>query len=388
MSLRVGLFAPIQRRGGSSGVGRYVMSLTRALADLQTDESLPTIEYTLITAPGTDRWVGPQLREQMTLASKSRPTDTFFADLDLDVVHYLVPTYAETDRATVFNPHGLQHLVFPDQFSRRLVEQREEVFPVACREATIVDVPSQAAKETVVAAYDCDPAKVQPVPMGPSIVPRSGTDDAAAAALSRYDLPESFALYPAKSWPYKNHARLFDALEYISETYDTEIPLVCTGSRETPAVASEHRIADLTALDSSGLVSDLGFVESDHLRALYEQASLLVYPTLYETGGLPVLEGWSFDTPVACSAIPPLREKGGDAAAYFDPDSVGDIGDTIHAVWTDEGRREQLVARGRERRERFTWARTARLYHALYRKAAGQELSESDHRALQYPDEE
>jgi glycosyltransferase involved in cell wall biosynthesis len=383
MSLQVGLFAPIQRQGGSSGVGRYVMSLTRALATLQSDASLPTIEYTLVTAPGTDRWVGPQLREQMALASKSRPTDTFFADLGLDVVHYLVPTYAETDRATVFNPHGLQHRVFPDQFSRRLVEHREAVFPVACREATVVDVPSQATRETVVAAYDCDPAAVQSVPMGPSITPANRQ----TAIPSRDDLPEAFALYPAKSWPYKNHARLFDALGYVSETYDTEIPVVCTGSRETPAVASEHRIADLTALDSSGLVYDLGFVESDRLRALYAQSRLLVYPTLYETGGLPVLEGWAFDTPVACSAIPPLREKGGDAAAYFDPASVPEMGDTIHRLWTDGSRRSRLVERGRTRRERFTWTRTARLYHALYRKAVGHDLSETDRQALRYPDE-
>ena len=111
----------------------------------------------------------------------------------------------------------------------------------------------------------------------------------------------------------------------------------------------------------------------------------MVYPSLYEGGGLPVLEGWAFDTPVVCSDIPPLRERGGDAVAYVDPTSVEDIADTIHEVWTDRSRRAELVERGRDRRDLFTWERTARAYHALYRKAAGRELGAADAEALAYP---
>jgi len=150
-------------------------------------------------------------------------------------------------------------------------------------------------------------------------------------------------------------------------------------------VAPQHRIEDLEALDPSGRLHDLGYVEAAELRALLRACRLLVYPTLFEGGGLPVLEGWAFDTPVVCSDIPSLREKGGDAALYFDPGSATDVGETIHEAWTDSALRETLLERGRERRDLFTWARTARAYHALYRKAAGQPLSDGAEEALGYP---
>jgi glycosyltransferase involved in cell wall biosynthesis len=220
---------------------------------------------------------------------------------------------------------------------------------------------------------------VYPVPMGPALSPGDGAAESVDATDS---LPDSFVLFPANLWPHKNHDRLVDAIQRIEDRYGERIHLVCTGIRDTPEVPPEYRVE---SVPDAPQVVDLGFVDAADLRALYRQSRLLVYPTLHEGGGLPVIEGWQFDTPVVCSDIPVLREKGGDAAAYFDPTSVSEMADTIYQVWTDAARREQLVARGRTRRDLFTWERTARAYHALYRKAAGRELSAVDAEALAYP---
>jgi len=365
-------------------VGQYITSLTEALATLQgdPDDSPPDLEFVVITSPRNDNWVDPTVRSRMTIVKRTRPSDSYFEELDLDVVHVLVPRHVPTDRPTLFNPYDLRHVFHPDLFRERLVREWEQQIPPACREATIVDTPSQATKDAVVEQYDIDPDWVQPLPLGPSISPEPGDDSLLAAVTDRYDLPDSFALFPAKTWPHKNHRRLVDALAYIRDSHDETVPLVCTGNRTTPWVEAEHSVE---SLDSHTAVQDLGYIDASDLRALYHLSDLLVYPSLYEGGGLPVLEAWQFDTPVVCSDIPPLREKGGDAVAYVDPTSVEDIGDTIYEVWTDSSLREGLVDRARVRRESFTWRRTARIYHALYRKAAGRELSSADHATLQYP---
>jgi len=383
MSLRVGLFAPIERQGGSSGVGRYAVSLTSALAGLRAEGELPTLEFVAVTARGNSRWLDERIREEMSVASKLRPTDTFFEDLDLDVVHYIVPTYAQTDRATLFNPYDLRHVFRPEFYRDRLIEERAATIEQGCREATVVDTPSQATAQNVVDEYGVDPDGVQALPLGPSMTP--APDTAVEATREQYDLPESFVLYPATLWPHKNHERLVEGLNYVAEEYGEQISLVCTGSRETPWVESEYEIADLDAFEG---VTDLGYIQTKHLRALYRACRALVYPSLFEGGGLPVIEGWAFDTPVVCSDIPPLREKGGDAVSAVDPTDATDIGDAIHEVWTDDTLREELVERGRDRREQFTWRRTARMYGALYRKAAGRNLSGAERTLLDYPDRE
>ncbi len=384
MSLRVGLVAPVEPQGGSSGVGRYIVSLTEALAALHADPdySLPELEFVVVVSPRNDGWTRPTVRDRMTVVTETRPSDSRFEELGLDVVHVLVPRHVPTDRPTLFNPYDLRHVFYPELFRDDLVRRWGTNIPAGCRQATIVDTPSQATKDAVVEQYDVDPEQVQPLPLGPSITPGSVDDSLLDDVTSRYDVPDSFALFPATTWPHKNHRRLVDALAYIRGTYNETIPLVCTGNRETPWVDPGHAVEDL---GSSTAVRDFGYVEASHLRALYHLSDLLVYPSLYEGGGLPVMEGWQFDTPVVCSDIPPLRETGGDAVAYVDPTSVEDIGDTIFEAWTDATLRDQLVERARDRREQFTWRRTARIYHALYRKAAGRELSTADRAALQYP---
>jgi len=393
MSLTVGLFAPLNEVAVATGTGRYTSNLLPALVALSdsADEDLLDIEYVVVARDGVTDWVEPEIRDQVSVATigedHRRPFRTWNK---FDVIHFLLPVYIDIDLPTVFNPFDLRHHEYPEHIGRQELDRRERFHPDGCRHATVIDTFSTAVKEGVVEHYDVDPETVQPVPLGPTLTAENPADSAATETLvsdvrARYDLPESFVLFPANTWPHKNHERLVAALDYVAEEYGERLPLVCTGIRDTPTVPEEYRVEEVPPGEE---VFDLGFVDEGHLRALYHECRALVYPTLYEGGGLPVIEAWQFDAPVVCSDIPPLREKGGDAAAYVDPTDVSAIGDTIHEVWTNDSLREGLVERGRARRDQFTWHRTARIYHALYRKAAGQELSEADETALQYPGDE
>jgi glycosyltransferase involved in cell wall biosynthesis len=127
----------------------------------------------------------------------------------------------------------------------------------------------------------------------------------------------------------------------------------------------------------------LGFVEPAELRALYHLAQFVIHPSLFEGGGLPILEAFNEGAPVACANTTSLPEYAGDAALYFDSTSVESIADAAKRMTSDAALRADLRERGHARVQSFTWERTARAYRALYRKIAGQELSADDHALLE-----
>jgi len=192
--------------------------------------------------------------------------------------------------------------------------------------------------------------------------------------------PGRFVLYPANPWPHKNHERLLRAWKSLIDlggaaSYPSDPPLragtpahgpdsiepsmddtptlVCTGriAGEPRSVASLARAAGLP----TGRVLDLGFVSEEHLAALLRAARFMLFPSLFEGFGLPVLEALAAGCPVACANLPPLVEVAGDAAHYFDPTSDSAIANAASVLWRDAGRREDLRLRGRIHARRYRW---------------------------------
>jgi glycosyltransferase involved in cell wall biosynthesis len=111
---------------------------------------------------------------------------------------------------------------------------------------------------------------------------------------------------------------------------------------------------------------------------LYRLSRGLIYPSLFEGWGMPVMESFSLDVPVACSRIPVLQEQAAEAALFFDPHDVGDIADAIVALWNDEALRERLMQRGRGRAKAIDWSMIAQAFRAHYRRLASAPLTDRD----------
>jgi alpha-1,3-rhamnosyl/mannosyltransferase len=108
------------------------------------------------------------------------------------------------------------------------------------------------------------------------------------------------------------------------------------------------------------------------MEGLYALADAFVFPSLYEGFGLPVLEAMARGVPVACSDRSSLPEVAGDAALLFDPEDVGAMTVVLSRLLDDGALRSRLSAAGVARAASFTWARTAELTVASYRRALGQ----------------
>jgi glycosyltransferase involved in cell wall biosynthesis len=190
-------------------------------------------------------------------------------------------------------------------------------------------------------------------------------------------------LYPAQTWPHKNHVRLIQALVQLRER-GVIVPLVCTGRQ------NEHFPNIRAAVEAAGLgdsVRFLGFVRPEQLRGLYARARILVMPTLFEAAGGfgPVAEAFLSGLPVACSNVTSLPEQVGDAALLFDPCIVESIADAVGRLWTDASLRERMARQGRVRVSAFSWDRTAAVFRAHYRRLAGRLLDANDRCLIEQP---
>ncbi len=122
----------------------------------------------------------------------------------------------------------------------------------------------------------------------------------------------------------------------------------------------------------SARVRVLGYVDEAELGALYEAADLLLFPSLEEGFGLPVLEAMSHSLPVVTSNTSALPEVGGDAALYVNPQDPEEIARKTSEVIENKTLRENLVSRGRARAREFSWRRTAEATLAVYEEVLSQ----------------
>jgi glycosyltransferase involved in cell wall biosynthesis len=149
--------------------------------------------------------------------------------------------------------------------------------------------------------------------------------------------------------PNKNFRSLMKAMEHIdNRAFD-----VVVAGGTNPRIFREQ---DIQIPDT---VKYLGYVSDSQLRALYEGAMGFIYPSTYEGFGLPPIEAMTCGCPVIVSDIPPLREVCGEAALYCNPYEPTDIAQKMVQLSEDAVLRSDLIHKGRERAERYTWRRAA-----------------------------
>jgi len=414
--LKVGIIVDVEP-GIHGGIATALRSLITALGKLEGPET-----YVLIVDSQTQvDWLSPLAPNQafqMRPASSGNPlhdglravkraankalgrdnrvgwpsvpiSDGWLESLGLDVLHFPTQGFTYCAIPSVYNPHDLQHLHYPQFFDVADLTWRETIYRAACRTSHAIIVNSQWIKDDIVAQFAVNPDKVQIIPeAAPTQLLAEITDADKAETRAKYALPERYIFYPNNTWPHKNHARLFEALAWLRDTKGITVPLVSTGARHEPS--REKLDARMRELGLDNQVQFLGFVSSKELRAIYQMARCLVVPSLFEANSLPIFEAWAEGIPVASSNVTALPEQVGDAGLLFDPMDPQDMGTIIERLFTDDTLCADLIAKGKIRLSDFDFLRTARANRATYRRAAGRRLDAEDaallaHDWMRYP---
>ena len=363
-----------------AGLGRYAESLTRALVAGQPDR------YALFynREQGVEPLAGLEGLPTRTVALGYKPWRMLvwmgqLARLGLD---NLLPD------AALF--HATEHLLLPlrsvptvltvhDLIFRQLPTHHKPLnrwylnlsMPLYCRQATHIIAVSECTRRDLIAAYDLPPQKITTVYEAAAPRFTSQSPETVAAARARYGLPDRYLLFVGTIEPRKNLTRLLAAFEAIRAEGLSD-GLVIVGKRGWLYDDFFARLEQSPARDA---VVSPGYVPDEDLPAVYAGAQALVFPSLYEGFGLPVLEAMACGTPVVTSNVSSIPEVGGDAALYFDPVDVDAMIDVIRRLLRDPELQNCVRARGLARAAGFSWemsaANTEVVYDAVLRQGGG-----------------
>lgn len=275
---------------------------------------------------------------------------------DVDLVHHgggTAPIRAH--QPYVLTIHDLQFRTFPEYFSRVKRRYLAAVIPPSAQRATVVAVPSEYVRGSVVEAYGVDPDRVMVVPHG--IEPAVADQITPEAELrQRYALGDGpVIVYPAMTHPHKHHEFLLAMMR--DHWTDPDLRLVLTGG----AGMAEH----VVAATSDRRVCRLGRVPAADRNGLLAMSLAMVFPSRYEGFGAPLIEAMTLGAPVICSDATCMPQIVGDAGLVR-PLRAGAWKDVLDEAVT---RRDELIAAGHRRAQDFTSRASGAALAEVYARA-------------------
>jgi glycosyltransferase involved in cell wall biosynthesis len=243
----------------------------------------------------------------------------------------------------IFTIHDLTHIHCPESIRRQVQLYYATVIKRACRRAARILTVSEFTRKEIIDWSGVPEEKVVNVGNGVETTYRVDGDS--------YELPFPYLLAVSNRKPHKNEFRIVEA--FANADLDPRLHLAFTG-QPTPELAGWIDKERVTAR-----VQFLGAVREEKLPSLYRGAEALIFPSLYEGFGLPIVEAMACGTPVVTSNVTAMPETAGDAALLVDPRSVEEITEAVEQVIGDSSLRQQLKERGVKRASQLTRERTS-----------------------------
>lgn len=259
--------------------------------------------------------------------------------------------------------HDLQPMVHPERFGLLKRRYIRWVAPRSLRSAVAVACLTRFTGDDAVELAGVARQAVHIVPCGVDVGAPAPSDTEMDRVIEKYGLHgRRYVLYPAITYPHKNHEMLVASFARISRDRP-DVALVLTGSS---GPSEEVVTAAIAAYGLQHRVIRTGRVPESDLDVLYRRATMLAFPSLYEGFGLPALEAMSRGCPVIASRVGGLPEVTGGAAVLVDPFDTAGWVTAMADLFDHEQRRRQLVTRGFRQAERFHWDDSAKALVDLY----------------------
>ena len=276
---------------------------------------------------------------------------------------YAPATWTGAPVRRVVTIHGASRAALDDGVVERFSDAELERTRRRLRAFDRVLTVSESARREVVDYYRLRENRVTVVYNGVGEGFRPGAWN--EATLAKYGIRRPFVLTVSTLKPKKNVVASVRAFRLLLDRRpDLPHQLVLVGYKAAGYTEVDDAVGQLGL---EGRVVQTGWTESAEIPSFYAAADLLLFPTLHEGFGLPVVEAMASGVPVAASGVFSVPEVGGDAIVTFDPRDVEAISAAAEQVLFEEGLRDRLVAAGLERARRFTWREAARRTADVYR---------------------
>lgn len=362
-----------------TGVGRYTYEIIRSISQFHEDVAFVPFSTAFATSPAWRLAQDPALRMRIQRSFLMGRALTFLwrqVNYPVDWLTGPIEVFHSTNfrvfpvrkAKLVITVYDLTVLKFPElHYRKRILEMRENFRRIARSDAVIA--VSENTRQDLLLLTDLEPSKIEVIYGGISsnFTPVEG-EAVLDEVVAHYGLPERFILFVGTLEPRKNIEGLINAFAWVKERWRDVPPLVLVG--RVGWLGSEV-LDRIRKLEASGDVTALGFVDDRDLPTLMRRASIFVFPSLYEGFGLPPLEAMACGTPVVASNAPALPEVLGDAAILVDPYDVEALGRAMRRLINDQVLRKEMIVRGFERTQLFTWERAARQTWELYQRVYG-----------------
>lgn len=392
LGVAVSLFANDR---GTSGIGRYLKSVVPRLV-----EAMPEAAFHLFAAredlpvfAGCFEGFGPRVRWHPSSAFWNRPPPSLLWHaaawdraarragaevLYLPAGNRRLAPFARLPSVAVV--HDLSWLHMRGKYDPLRGLYLKKILPWMIRRATRIIAISRSTEDDLVHLAGCPPQRITRIANGfdaTAFHPRDAGASRQRLAKDGLALPERFLLYVSRlEHPGKNHVGLLAAYRRLLDRRpDLPEHLVFAGGRWNGAEAIDAAIHDFGLGDR---VHTLGFVADAHLPLLYATATALVFPSLFEGFGLPIIEAQACGLAVAgadCSSIPEVL---GGAGLLFDPLDPEAIAGAIATLLDRPDLRAELARRGIENARGYTWEATAAATAQLLREVIDERRAHSD----------
>lgn len=342
--------------GRRSGLGVYTAQLVAHLKLADSEN-----EYVLL---GNSRIVGERTYHRLIWENATLPLQAFKKKVDVLHTPAFAAPFWKGKWRTVVTIHDLIGKLFPQNLSVISRWYWGIWIPSINRCADRIIVDSECTKQDLIRHLRTKSDKIRVVPLaaGDHFRPRKNPDEIQRVC-NRFCIRRPYILFVGNVEPRKNLLHIMRAFAKVVQDKKFDHSLVIVGSQSWDYPAA---LSLMKELDLSDRVNFLNYVNEDDLVGLYNGGDLLVFPSLYEGFGLPILEAMKCGMPVLTSNLSSMPEVAADAAYYVDPYREGEIESGIEAILSNRQLQEKLRAKGLIQAQKFSWKKVAEQTIAVY----------------------
>ena len=269
---------------------------------------------------------------------------------------------------TIVTIHDLIPLKIDDGFSALEKKNFERNVRNSIRNATHVITVSEFSKQDILNLFPEIEEKITVIYWAPPEKYRSINSETAHEILKKnYNLEHPFFFSFGGSTPRKNVDRLIKAFIKFQSKCNNSVKLVISGVNSEAFNRFESLI---TSFGLQEKIVNIGFVPEEHIPLFLSGAIALIYASLYEGFGLPILEAFTCHCPVITSNRTSMPEIAGNAAIFINPESIDDIFEAMKIVYENPSVREELIFKGKKRLENFSWNYTMEGFAQVFESVA------------------